>query len=111
MLKIKRDADGTYRKHKARLVPISLLMKSPLTPSPNHDYYHPQSLLLTDELPVANFIVGPKRQQYSMVTYLAMEGHSVINDFTHSSFGNFGGMGNKGEREDFQSPSSGGALF
>ena len=35
----------------------------------------------------------------------------VINDFTHSSFGNFGGMGNKGEREDFQSPSSGGALF
>ena len=46
-----------------------------------------------------------------MVTYLAMEGHSVINDFTHSSFGNFGGMGNKGEREDFQSPSSGGALF
>lgn len=32
-------------------------------------------------------------------------------DFTHSSFGNFGGMGNKGEREDFQSPSSGGALF
>jgi len=30
---------------------------------------------LTDELPVANFIVGPKRQQYSMVTYLAMEGH------------------------------------
>ncbi len=75
MLKIKRDADGTYRKHKARLVPISLHMKSPLTPSPNHDYYHPQSLLLTDELPVANFIVGPKRQQYSMVTYLAMEGH------------------------------------
>ena len=30
---------------------------------------------------------------------------------THSSFGNFGGMANKGEREDFQSPSSGGALF
>ena len=29
----------TYRKHKARLVPIPLLMKSPLTPSPN--YYHP----------------------------------------------------------------------
>ena len=39
VLKIKRDADGTYRKHKARLVPIPLLMKSPLTPSPN--YYHP----------------------------------------------------------------------
>ena len=31
--------------------------------------------------------------------------------YSNSSFGNFGGMGNKGEREDFQSPSSGGALF
>ena len=50
-------------------------------------------------------------QREAMVAAIMKEIGDLINDFAHSSFGNFGGMGNKGEREDFQSPSSGGALF